>query len=230
MLPRLLVARRALGSSAGEWGLLLERATPAWFRKILLEVLRFDESSFEFYDPRTEGVKVRYAAIPTLTSFDGWYHPFTNDIIEDVVALAGAHSAGPTAPRVMISRALFSNPATMSRRCTNELKLAEIAAKEFGFAIVANETFPWATQVDLFHKAEIIVGEFGSGLHNALFAKAGARIGSIGIHSLAQSMIGALRGHQNAYLRTARDANGYYTIDEDLFRRFLAAVTGDATG
>ena len=225
MLPRLIVARRALGPAFNDWALLLEQGTPAWFMKILTEFFRIDPARLEFFDSQKEAVQLRYAAIPTLTTFDDFFHQFTNDIFEEIVDQALPAGAGVGAPRLMISRALFSNPFSHNRRCENELRLAEIAAREFDFSVVANETLPWATQIALFSSAKVIVGEYGSGLHNAIFAPAGTRVGAIGINAITQSAIGAVRGHQNAYLRAPRDPGGFFAVDEDLFRRFLAEVT-----
>ena len=42
--------------------------------------------------------------------------------------------------------------------------------------------------------------------------------------NLAQSEIGALRGHHMAYLTTGVTSKGTFTVDVDLFDQFLAAV------
>jgi capsular polysaccharide biosynthesis protein len=225
MLPRLMVARRALGTAASDWCLLLEQGTPAWFRRILVRDLGIRESTLRFFNPYREQIELRYAALPALASWDGWFHPFCAEIMDEVTTLLNASRHDLQVPRVFISRALFSNPATLKRRCLNEIEIAKIAAKEFGFAVIASETLSWRAQVALFHNAHVILGEFGSGLHSALFAKPGSRVGSIGIHSLAQTMIGALRQQHNAYIRTALDAQGNYSIDENLFRKFVTILT-----
>lgn len=227
-LPKIMVARRALGGDIGSLRVLLEIGTPLWLLRILSDVLELDAEQFVVYDPLQERILLRQAVMPTLASFDGWFHPFCNLAIEETIRLAGVEPNSIDVPRLFLSRALFFNPATEVRRCTNELRLAEIAAKEFGFALIAPESFPWRTQLGLFRNAKIVVGEFGSGLHSTLFSRPGTVVGSIGLASMGQSMIGALRQQHNAYLRTERDEDGSYVIDEDLFRLFLMQIVAAA--
>jgi len=49
-------------------------------------------------------------------------------------------------------------------------------------------------------------------------------VAAIGMVNLAQSEIGALRGHHMAYLTTGVTSKGTFTVDVDLFDQFLAAV------
>lgn len=226
MLPKLLIARRALRGEFDNTQLLVPMNPPQWFCNVLQQVIKDCDRHVRWYDPIKENVRLECAIIPTLASLNEWYHPFLNEIVSDIVSEVGLRldRTDALATRIFVTRALFSNPATETRRCLNELELAEIAAKEFGFAIVAPETFPWPTQVALFSNASVIAGEFGSGLHNAVFASPRTRVGVIGVYNITQTMIGAARCHSLAYLRTIKDEHGNYKIDTDLFRRFLSAL------
>jgi O-antigen biosynthesis protein WbqL len=103
-----------------------------------------------------------------------------------------------------------------------------IAEREFGFTVLQPETLAWPLQVELFKNAKVIVGEFGSGMHNAIFAGEGAHVGCIGLNNLTQTYIGALRRHQNLYLSTIPLENGEFEVDEAMFRTFLTVATGGA--
>jgi len=224
MLPRLLVAREALGGFAGA-KLLLPADSPAWFDDILRQALGGTLPAVERYDTLRERVVLEEGVLPGLPLQRDGFHPGLNPLMDRLRdALIGPQAAS-LAPRVFVSRALFFNPATMRRRCLNELRIAEIAATEYGFAVIAPETLPWATQMRLMAGAEIIAGEFGSALHGAIFARSGTRVAALGIGNLTQSQIADLRGQEIAYLATETpNALGRYAIDEWAFRRFMDAV------
>jgi capsular polysaccharide biosynthesis protein len=226
MLPRLWVAKQALGDTISDYKILVSSIAKPWLINILTGVLGFSENQLVFYDPEKEFILIREAVLPTLTSFDSHFHPVSNRIIDDLVKDTREHNVFMCS-RLFLSRAMVSNPATAPRKCLNEARLAEIAAREFGFTVIAPETLSWPIQINMFHNAEVIAGEFGSGLHNALFAKAGTRVGSIGIHNLAQSLIGALRQHRNAYLAITVRANGEFEIEEETFRSYLASLVAE---
>ena len=73
--------------------------------------------------------------------------------------------------------------------------------------------------------ASVIVGAFGSGLHGAIFSGPGTRVASLGFHNLTQSMIADFRQQTVAYMTWEGDGPvGDFRVDEERFRRFLAAV------
>jgi O-antigen biosynthesis protein WbqL len=224
MLPRLLVARRCLGEAFAETKLLLPTTAPPWFETMVTTALGI-APVFERFDPHREQVVLSRGILPALAFQDDGFNPALNPLID---AMRDAITGGPQpslAPRLFITRALFFNPATAKRRCQNELALAEIAAREYAFAVVAPETFPWETQVRLMAGASIIAGEFGSALHGAILAPPGTRVAVLGFTNLTQSMIAALRGQQIGYLPTDRpNSLGLYAVDEWAFRRFMDAV------
>jgi capsular polysaccharide biosynthesis protein len=92
------------------------------------------------------------------------------------------------------------------------------------FTGVTLETMTWKQQISLFHDAEIIVGQAGSGLHNSLFSGAETRLASIGFMNPVQSEIGALRGHHNAFLTNGINLRGEFMVNEQVFRTFLNQV------
>jgi capsular polysaccharide biosynthesis protein len=224
MLPRLLIARRALPGLA-DTKLLLPSNAPAWFEAIIRRVLAEAMPGVERYDPHREQVLLDKGVLPSLALQPNGFHPGLNGLMDEV---RDAVTCGPQpslAPRVFMTRALFSNPSTAKRRCQNEVRLAEIAAREYGFAVIAPETLPWDTQVRLMAGAAIVAGEFGSAMHGTIFSPAGTRVAVLGIQNMTQSRIADLRGHQIAYLPTDRpNALGNYAVDEWAFRRFMDAV------
>lgn len=226
-LPKLMVARHALNEKFYTIKILLPTFTPSWLKKILTNIFKIKESQFLFYHSHHDRVMVREAVVPTLVSFDGWFHPHFNSIIDEITRLVGIEAESINVPRVFLSRALHSSSQSGGRRCLNEHRLSEIAVSEFEFAVVPAETFPWPTQIGIFRNARIIVGEFGSGLHTAIFSRPGTIVGSLGIRSLAQTMIGAVRQQHNAYLRIEWDEDNTCVIDEDIFRKFMKVLVSE---
>jgi len=82
----------------------------------------------------------------------------------------------------------------------------------------------WRQQIALFRDAEIIIGQAGSGLHNALFSRPGSRLASIANVNFVQLKIGALRGLNSAFLTHSVVLQSEFTVDERLFEAFLKAV------
>jgi hypothetical protein len=130
--------------------------------------------------------------------------------------------------RIFLSRRAFVDSHTPARHFRQEEEFAAIASTEFGFEVVFPEQLPWPDQVALFMDAEAIVGEFGSGLHAAMFSRPGTRIVSIGFGNLTQSYIAALRGHELAYLRTDGPLSAEFSADAEHFRRLMGEVFGGA--
>ena len=125
------------------------------------------------FDTDTERVILRQAILPTLASCNSWFHPVANSLLDELTADLRMGERLSDIRRVFISRHLSANPYSVQRRCLNEAALMRIAATEFGFTPVFIETLPWRAQIALFRGASIVVGEAGSGMHNALFSNPG---------------------------------------------------------
>jgi capsular polysaccharide biosynthesis protein len=70
-----------------------------------------------------------------------------------------------------------------------------------GFEVVRPEEHSLGEQVSMFSQAEIIVGEAGSALHNALFSSYWTKVVSINYISSVQNSIARLRGHRILYVK-----------------------------
>ena len=115
----------------------------------------------------------------------------------------------------------------LDRICENEMEISAIAAGEFGFAIIAPETFPWREQVRIFTNANIVAGMFGSALHGTIFSAPGTRVGAIGPLNAMQSHIAAIRRQRNLYLTTGKESSGQrFVVDTEDFRRFADILVG----
>lgn len=224
MLFRVLVARAAFAGTGLNFRTLLPVRSPQWLLDILEQHLQIPRSAILFYDPAQEQVALRHAILPTQILQPGGFHPGANAMIDQLIHRLDLDRVAPTPARVFAVRRGFYNPAAPYRVCMNEDRLAEIAAQRHGFAAVAAETLSWREQAALFHRADIVLGLAGSGLHNAIFARPGSRLASLGVMNAVQSDIGTLRLQHNAFLMPGVAVSGQFTIDEDLFTAFLDAV------
>jgi capsular polysaccharide biosynthesis protein len=221
---RLLIARRAQALGAPDYRVLLDDSAPKWLLQIMAEDFGISPHTIELFDPWRERVTLREAILPTRVFQDPSIHPFANALIEALLDALGI-PAGPAQPaRIFVARDRLRGSAGVHRRCVNERRLLRIAEAQFGFVPVFPETLPWRAQIAAFRNARIVLGQAGSGLHNALFCRPETRLASIGLMNLVQSEIGALRRQHNAFLMKDVSLSGDFTIDEDMFAAFLAAV------
>jgi capsular polysaccharide biosynthesis protein len=226
MLFRLLIVQRAFGATRPLYKVLLEKSVPQWLLRILIEDLHISRDSLEFFDPNLERVLLSQAIIPTTISRNERFHNIANELLNDVIDRLQLAPKAPDAARVFVMRRSFLSAHSPQRVCLNEKRLVMMAENEFHFKSIVPEELTWRQQISLFRDAEIIVGQAGSGLHTALFSRAGTRLASIGVMNFTQSGIGALRQQHNAYFEKGIHLNGEFSVPEDSFLRFLSAVCG----
>ena len=100
----------------------------------------------------------------------------------------------------------------------------EAVARDRGFTIIHPDQMPPSAQIALFANAGIIAGEYGSALHNAVFAGASATVcalrGNARHPSLVQSGIATAMGQNTGYVlgdTEGQDAHQAFHIEEHLF-------------
>ena len=223
MLPKLLLAAR-FPALFGGLAPVLDRQMPDWFIAILRDHLGLDPARAIWFDSAAERLHLTRAVILPLLAREGGWHAAAGPLFDDFTRRHAAEAEAGA--RLFVARGDFANPAAPQRRYPNEAEIAEIAATEFGFEAIRPETLAFPAQIRRFAAAGAIVGHAGSGMHNAIFAPAGARVGMIRFTAPDQSAIAALRCHRIAYLTAgvAEAEPGSFIVDPEIFRRFLAAL------
>ena len=216
MLPRLylLSVLRQYGS---DFPLLLSTTLPAWAKAFVRLV--HPEDGIIWYDASKHRVTAPSFIIPSMMHTEHNFHPATNLMINELVA--AQIRATPDAPgpeRVYISRANFGDD-----RLENEDEVAALMT-EFGFAVVRPHEMAPDTQIRLFAGARVIAGEYGSALHNAIFAPRGARVISINFFNNYQSKIARLRGHRMAFVPPADGTFRHWRLTSQLARKFRVDI------
>ena len=191
-LPKLLLLRSLL-SRIPAVSILLPQTSPKFIRK-WCEFLAPETPIIEFDDNGTF-VRCRKIIIPgQLCSSGCFFHPLMNDYLADIVHLAGPSRRD--ARHLYVTR---ENHNTTFRSMANRDEIEGIARKK-GLTLVSPETLSLKEQVSLFANAETITGEFGSALHNSIFAPMGTPVLALNWIAGYQSRIAHLRSQPTGYL------------------------------
>ena len=226
MLFRLMVAQEAMAKSGVRYRVLLDRESPAWLLYILHHYFGVQLDQMEFFHPSAERIHLKHAIIPGRVLQDYGFHPYANILLRRLLASLPTAKLEYASRRFFILRNKLVNPAAPNRICINEPQLAAIAARVHGFVPITIENMEWRDQIAIFQGAEIILGQAGSGLHNALFSSSSSRLASIGFMNQVQSHISALQLQRMAYLTKNVELKGEFTVDETVFGEFLGRVCG----
>jgi capsular polysaccharide biosynthesis protein len=146
------------------------------------------------FDDATEYVHCERLFMTTvLFSGSHSFHPLANELINELRTTTNAF--GPATKRSFITR-----PAAGSvRRLSNRSEIETIAV-ERGLTLVAPENLSIVDQIRLFAQSAVIVGEYGSGMHNTLFSTSRALVLCLNYMDICQSRISQLRGYRVGYI------------------------------
>jgi hypothetical protein len=145
------------------------------------------------YNEDTEYIRCERLLIPTILCSGPFFHPLVNSLIDELRQLVGAEYDGND--RIYIRR---PNPGTV-RLLSNREEIENIAIAN-GLRMIAPETLPIRDQVKLFSGSRLIVGEYGSGMHNTLFSTDRALVLCLNYMDVCQSRLSQLRRYQVGYV------------------------------
>lgn len=182
-------------------------------------------ATIETYDPRCEYLQCEGLVSPTTLFSSPTFH-FHPELVALLDELPIVPARKPL--RLYITR----RRASHYREMGNAPEIEAIAA-EHGLTVIAPETLPLAEQIRMFASANLIVGEFGSAMHNALFSPRGATVLCLNWINALQSRIAQLKEQRIGYLLPAHGApvthlpgagKASYQIDPNVFRRCLSQL------
>lgn len=190
-MPKLLLLRE-LRDRLPALRIALPRSLPAWTSTWITKLL--PDAAIELYDDRTSYLHCRTLLAPTLIT-DPVHHLFHPHFAQLLASIEPPLTSSVRRARLYVSR---SSPS-IYRRLSNEAEIEDIAATE-GLEVVKPDTLFIDEQIALFARAEIIVGEFGSAMHNTLFSPPDARVLCLNWINGLQSRIAQLKQHRVGYL------------------------------
>lgn len=225
LMPKLLAMREFLE----RWPeyLFMPIFMPSIFPRFVYEHTRtlLPQLPIVTYDPQFECIHSEALFMPTWAS-DHVYNHWIGEQLDD---LQSTQDAG-TPERIFVSRRSRST----FRVLDNLMDLERIATQE-GLTIVYPEDLPLQRQIGLFRNATMIVGEYGSALHNAVFSPAGTLVIALNWINACQSRIARLKRHRIGYLLPVSGIEvpysldsplEHYTIDPVKFRAMLHETMG----
>ncbi|MDC7682877.1 glycosyltransferase family 61 protein [Asticcacaulis sp. BYS171W] len=201
-LPRLELARQALGPNYDNRLIPMPYDTPKWYIALAVKYFGLPEENVVLFDPHTERLTFPDVAYPNhMHSAD--YHFNKAAYASFVEKFLDAHDIVPTIAsgrKICISRKHFEGLASGVPRLFVGRQTFEALAIEKGFEVIYPETLDFAEQIALFASAKCIVGEYGSGLHNSIFSAPGATVGCISMSNSIQCRLAAVRDQKISVL------------------------------
>lgn len=227
-LPRLYVLRRA-GLDIGALKFILPRDLDT-FALEFLKLIGIQAENLVWHDQNEELLQPDELIVPTVMRLGNRFNPLVATAsrfwVERVLAHSGVTLGTARGRKLFVSRGQNQYSRTIASR-----EVIEARAAAAGYEIVYPERLGLAEQIALFRSAGRIIGEYGSGLHGAIHAPAGAAIcalrGTSHHPGFIQSGLAEGFGHHIGYVfgETPRFAqHQIVTIDEDEFSRALAAM------
>ena len=185
------------------------------------------------FDADTESVRCERLLLPTTCHNGLLFAPLFAEAMTWLASRIEAHS-GPlpvasAAQRIFVSR---GHAAAGNRILVNRAEIEAMAVAE-GFVPVYPEELPLLQQFAVFAGAREIIGEYGAGLHTAVFSRPGTVICALrgnGIHpGFGQSGIAEALGHHLGYVIGTNVSESWdFKIEPDCFAAALRSVFGAA--
>ncbi|MGV6875737.1 glycosyltransferase family 61 protein [Pseudochelatococcus sp. B33] len=214
MLPMAWLYKRSTLFSREHRKYLIPSRTPAWAKNMLNIVSGLTEEDFIYFDDGKEIIKASDIVLPSLLRFSPLmsyaYNEFVKDVIESCANLS-SNMKNEEFKRVYISRGLVRSPrnARNARGLVDSDSIEQLLHAR-GFSIIAPEKYSWQEQVTLFSNADVVMGEFGSGLHNTVFSPANTINIVLGNQAMNwnQSAIVAMRDQIVQYIQPKEQTKG----------------------
>ena len=206
LLPRL---KRLIDSGQEFNNFLLPAPLVQWQKQMLAAAGVPAEKCVEV-DLRSTSVRCDRLMVPSYERFGYEARPTLHDI-HDEIGLKLAPEAQP-------ERCIFvARPHGNARRLINRLEV-ETVVQDVGYELVKPEELSFIDQVRLFQSARVLLGEFGSAMHNSLFSGTGTRIGLIQSatnFNLIQSQLAMIKNQDVFYALGRPEVGDDFSMDLD---------------
>lgn len=169
-LPRLYAAA-CIGFFPRDYKIPLPAGAPG-FTRTLLKAVGVPDENIVLYDPHTELLQFDHLIVTDLLRTGNRMKPEFRDAVN---FLFGAHLANlddTTSPHRKI---FLSRKGVKGRSILNSAEI-EAEAEKRGFFVVEPSILPFDEQMRLFRDAQIVMGEYGSALHNSIFSRPGTMV------------------------------------------------------
>lgn len=220
-LPRLHIAICMMGRGLDGHALVLPDDTPSYALGLILNITGVSRELIRFYKASQQGFSLKNLIYPTFPHEAG-LHSLTKDLYSPFsVQIKDLPSS------IYVSRREVA--ASSSARTFPQREAFEMALEKAGFTAVYPENLSLRQQVKIFASAQHIVGEFGSGMHNAVFSRPASTVGIYQMLNPIQLRIAETFRHKSAYLFPTNETElglpTYHSeVDTSLINEFIEAV------
>jgi len=166
VLPRLYKVIDCLPSNTR---FIIPKNPSTWILRSLALIGIPEDRCYQFDGKVPISPETLYFASPVAMTGD--HYPEALTWVRDEILSRSA----TTWPPIPTLRLYVSRSAAMGRRLVNEESLMKVL-RPLGFQLIRNEQLTLDEQIKLFSKAEWIVGPYGGGLTNMIYAPTGAKI------------------------------------------------------
>lgn len=194
ILPRLHVARAALGADFYKRVILLPSDTPKWAISLIHHL--FDINlAFRYYDIDMDILYCQDVCVPSFPqSLRMNFHPIVRGLYDPFRA------SKPGERKLCVSRRNIEGKSSGVVKSFAQRDVFEEFALIHKFEIVYPEEMALPDQIAMMHSARVIVGEYGSALHGSVFAAPGTIVGATGPFNQTQMRICAMSQQSSIYL------------------------------
>ena len=185
---------------------LLPSNPPSWAMEMVDCLFGISQNQIATYDQSRQVVRGNRVFVVSMLRRDAYFAQEMNAFAASIVS----HIAAPPSPdlpkRFYVTREAISSSSSIRRNIIDAIELERIASLR-GFQVLDPASLSWREQVRLFADADIVLGPFGSGMHNTLFSPATTLSVVLGSSRMnwIQSGIAALRRQRMAYLFPERE-------------------------
>lgn len=164
LLPKLYLLQQKLNFR--KYKIVLPHDIPGYALDFL-KMINLDESHLMYFDPDKEILECDSVILPTKCRIiDGsWLAPYVGKMYDEIASNIKVDRAD-LPKRLYLSRRRLKK---QFRKLVNREEVSDLIVSR-GFTEIFPEDYSLAEQLQLYKHAEIMVGEFGSALHNSLFA------------------------------------------------------------
>ena len=212
-LPRLGIARNLLGERFNTMRFLVLSDTPPWARELLQLFLGIGADRLIEFEFAKDEFVCRRLCFPTYAhSYPFFLHSFVRMFYGD------RSMTDQSNRRLCIQRR--SNKSGRSFRRRNDF---EALARREGFELIDPESLTLLDQFALFQSASVVIGEYGSALHNSVFCSQSTVLGILNAPGVEQSRLCAVFGQRIVYA-VGSSAGESWTMTDIQFQDFFATL------
>lgn len=231
ILPKLYMLQQQL--KFRNYKIALPHDTPGYWKNFF-KLLNISEEQVLFFDPLKEILECKQIILPSKCRVkDGsWLAPYVGTMYDEIVA---NHTSTSKPPAVSGDEKLYLSRRMLKkqfRKLINRTEVTELLL-DAGFKEVFPEDYSLEEQIQLFSQAKVLIGEFGSALHNSLFGTKKLKVISLqsnhipllvqwGVCNVKQQKCSIIFGEAIA---TRTSINSDFVIDLDLLNKVLQHST-----